>query len=85
MSCDFPFLAFLASTVASPTVTSSVEDYCVDLLPFSTHVTPHVPDPVIQAHDVPATSQSKVTASFQDNVSEDALFDQGMLITPLML
>ncbi|KAI3807329.1 hypothetical protein L1987_23255 [Smallanthus sonchifolius] len=54
---------------------STQEDHNVDLLPFSTRLTPLVADHVILAQDNQAPSQSELTRSIQNDVSVDAVND----------
>ncbi|KAI3819857.1 hypothetical protein L1987_13709 [Smallanthus sonchifolius] len=50
---------------------STSEDFCVDLLPYSTCLNPCVPDSIIPARKGLSTSQSEDFTSFQDNASTD--------------
>ncbi|KAI3776663.1 hypothetical protein L1987_46450 [Smallanthus sonchifolius] len=63
------------ASVASSSSASTQEDYSVDLLPFSTQLTPRVPDPVIPVQGDRAPSQSEVTESYLNGISRDDVND----------
>ncbi|KAI3819716.1 hypothetical protein L1987_13564 [Smallanthus sonchifolius] len=55
---------------------STLEDFCVELLPFSTPLHPRIPDLITSAQEVPSTSQSEDLSTLQENGSGDTVVDQ---------
>ncbi|KAI3815495.1 hypothetical protein L1987_15164 [Smallanthus sonchifolius] len=70
---QMPIVEFIPPVASS---SSTLEDFFVQLLPFSTRLNPRVPDPIIPAQDAPSTSHTEDFSSPQENGSSDVVVDQ---------
>ncbi|KAI3815491.1 hypothetical protein L1987_15160 [Smallanthus sonchifolius] len=70
---QMPINEFIPPVASS---SSTLEDFFVRLLPFSTRLNPRVPDPIIPAQDAPSTSHTEDFSSPQENGSSDVVVDQ---------